>query len=378
MLDFPGGKVRFTSEIRFIYDTSNIRVPCYRILNDDGELMNHTNHVPVSKELDERMHSEMVILLIMDSIFYELHRQGRISFYLTTSGEEAVHIASAPPLSFHNVLPQYWEPGVLLWRGYTLQQFPHQCYGNTTDWNKGRQIPIHYGSNKLNYFIFSSPIATQLPHFIAYSLQMNRKSACAVTFCGDGSTSEGDFHAAMNFAAVVGGHKYLSSVNGVVLKNIDACKQLSTITATSLGPKAINKMVKINWDKFLFTHDVVTMMKAFEIQHHAAKILVLASKFQQDGIEDGEILVISFDRQFLQPKPSAFFILKELSIKCGTCTISIFYSSFSLVTLIPELELSVQRDFAAGVLMHDQGKSNVATTIMQFKCYFTTLRTRLF
>ncbi|XP_058759310.1 2-oxoisovalerate dehydrogenase subunit alpha 1, mitochondrial-like [Vicia villosa] len=206
MLDFPGGKVGFTSEMRFISDTSHIRVPCYRVLNDDGELMNHTNHVQVSKELAVRMHSEMVTLQTMDSIFYELQRQGRISFYLTTSGEEAVNIASAAALSSHDViLPQYREPGVLLWRGFTLQQFAHQCYGNTNDFGKGRQMPIHYGSNKHNYFTVSSPIATQLPQAVgaAYSLKMDGKSACAVTFCGDGSTSEGDFHAAMNFAAVM-------------------------------------------------------------------------------------------------------------------------------------------------------------------------------
>lgn len=53
------------------------------------------------------MHSEMVTLQTMDSIFYELQRQGRISFYLTTSGEEAVNIASAAALSSHDViLPQ--------------------------------------------------------------------------------------------------------------------------------------------------------------------------------------------------------------------------------------------------------------------------------
>ncbi|KAL5062840.1 hypothetical protein RYX36_024577, partial [Vicia faba] len=160
----------------------------------------------VSKELAVRMHSEMVTLQTMDSIFYELQRQGRISFYLTTSGEEAVNIASAAALSSHDViLPQYREPGVLLWRGFTLQQFAHQCFGNTNDLGKARQMPIHYGSNKHNYFTVSSPIATQLPQAVgaAYSLKMDGKSACAVTFCGDGSTSEGDFHAALNFAVVM-------------------------------------------------------------------------------------------------------------------------------------------------------------------------------
>ncbi|KAF6170516.1 hypothetical protein GIB67_031924 [Kingdonia uniflora] len=100
---------------------------------------------------------------------------------------------------------QYREPGVLLWRGFTLQEFANQCFGNKADYGKGRQMPIHYGSNKLNYFTVSSTIATQLPHAVgaAYSLKMDKRDACTVTYFGDGGTSEGDFHAALNFAAVM-------------------------------------------------------------------------------------------------------------------------------------------------------------------------------
>lgn len=54
---------------------------------------------------------------------------------------------------------QYREPGVLLWRGFTLQEFANQCLGNKADYGKGRQMPIHYGSNMHNYFTVSSPIA---------------------------------------------------------------------------------------------------------------------------------------------------------------------------------------------------------------------------
>lgn len=100
---------------------------------------------------------------------------------------------------------QYREPGVLLWRGFTLQEFANQCFGNRADYGKGRQMPIHYGSQKHNFFTISSPIATQLPQSagVAYSLKMDKKDACVVTYMGDGGTSEGDFHAALNFAAVL-------------------------------------------------------------------------------------------------------------------------------------------------------------------------------
>ncbi|PKI32851.1 hypothetical protein CRG98_046760 [Punica granatum] len=152
------------------------------------------------------MYTGMVTLQVLDTVFYEAQRQGRISFYVTTIGEEAINIASAAALTMDDlVFPQYREPGVLLWRGFTLQEFANQCFGNKADYGKGRQMPIHYGSNKLNYFTVSSTIATQLPPAVgaAYSLKMDKQDACAVTYFGDGGSSEGDFHAALNFAAVM-------------------------------------------------------------------------------------------------------------------------------------------------------------------------------
>ncbi|KAL0326103.1 UNVERIFIED_CONTAM: 2-oxoisovalerate dehydrogenase subunit alpha 2, mitochondrial [Sesamum radiatum] len=100
---------------------------------------------------------------------------------------------------------QYREPGILLWRGFTIEEFANQCFGTKNDTGKGRQMPVHYGSKKHNFVTVSSPIATQLPQAagIAYSLKMDNKEACAVAFTGDGGTSEGDFHAGLNFAAVM-------------------------------------------------------------------------------------------------------------------------------------------------------------------------------
>ncbi|XP_021899858.1 2-oxoisovalerate dehydrogenase subunit alpha 2, mitochondrial [Carica papaya] len=205
-LDFPGGKVVFTPDMSFIPESPEERAHCYRVLDENGQPVKHSNFVPVSKEIAVKMYSDMVTLQTMDTIFYEAQRQGRISFYATTIGEEAINIASAAALTADDVIfPQYREPGVLLWRGFTLQEFANQCFSNKTDYGKGRQMPIHYGSNKHNYFTVASTIATQLPHAVgaAYSLKMDRKNACTVTYFGDGGTSEGDFHAALNFAAVM-------------------------------------------------------------------------------------------------------------------------------------------------------------------------------
>ena len=105
----------------------------------------------------------------MDNIFYDVQRQGRISFYMTSYGEEGIHIGSAAALqSADLVTAQYREAGVLMYRGFTLEQFADQCFSNDADNGKGRQMPVHYGSDALNYQTISSPLATQIP-------QVNRK-----------------------------------------------------------------------------------------------------------------------------------------------------------------------------------------------------------
>ncbi|MCO5609091.1 hypothetical protein L7F22_063313 [Adiantum nelumboides] len=158
--NFPGPKVRYSSDMRFIPEALEDSLPCYRLLCSDGQLLDCAASIKLDKELCLEMYHKMVTLQVMDTIFYDAQRQGRISFYVTTIGEEAINIASAAALNDTDVVfSQYREPGVLMWRGFTLQQFANQCYGNEADLGKGRQMPVHYGSNKLNYITVSSPIA---------------------------------------------------------------------------------------------------------------------------------------------------------------------------------------------------------------------------
>ncbi|KAK1413448.1 hypothetical protein QVD17_35221 [Tagetes erecta] len=204
-LDFPGGKVNFTRKLMFTSNSTAERVHCYRVLDDNGQPFNDSESLKISKELAVKMYTNMVTLEVMDTVFYESQRQGRISFYATTTGEEAINIASAAALNNNDfVFPQYREPGVLLWRGFTLQEFANQLFGNKFEYGKGRQMPIHYGSRKHSYFTVASTVATQIPHAVgaAYSLKMEKQDSCVITYFGDGGTSTADFHAAMNFAAV--------------------------------------------------------------------------------------------------------------------------------------------------------------------------------
>lgn len=153
-----------------------------------------------------RAHRHIIRLREMDMVFNDAQRQGRISFYMTCTGEEAIHIGAGSALdNGDHVFAQYREQGVLMWRGFTLDQFANQCFTNDLDLGKGRQMPVHYGSRELNYHTVSSPLGTQLPQAVgaAYRLKMQRKANVAIAFFGDGCASTTDFHAALNFAATL-------------------------------------------------------------------------------------------------------------------------------------------------------------------------------
>ena len=124
---------------------------------------------------------------------------------MQAAGEEAVVVGSAAGLQPQDVIfAQYREVGALLWRGFTVQQCADQCCSNEADLGKGRQMPVNYGTTELNFMTTSSPLTTQLPQAAgaAYALKQNvNNDAIAMCYFGEGAASEGDFHAALNFAA---------------------------------------------------------------------------------------------------------------------------------------------------------------------------------
>lgn len=159
--------------------------------------------VATTKDLALKLYCTMIRLTVMDKVFYDAQRQGRVSFYMTSMGEEACVVGSASGLELQDeVFCQYREQGVLLWRGFQLDDFANQLFGNSHDLGKGRQMPVHYGSRALHYQTISSPLSTQIPQAAgaAYALK-GSTDRIACCYFGDGAASEGDFHAGMMFAS---------------------------------------------------------------------------------------------------------------------------------------------------------------------------------
>lgn len=183
----------------------------FRVLNDDLSINYRLDDSLTDEKLVE-LYEGMVKLHVFDNIMYECQRQGRISFYMTHLGEEAIQFGSAGALEMEDIIfAQYREAGILMHRKMSLDLMIGQCLGNTDDLGKGRQMPIHYGNKALNFVTISSPLATQMPQAVgaAYALKRQAKEEDAdlnkivVCYFGEGAASEGDAYAAFNFAATL-------------------------------------------------------------------------------------------------------------------------------------------------------------------------------
>lgn len=158
----------------------------------------------------------MALTRAFDDRMYRGQRQGKTSFYMKSTGEEAISVGCAFALADDDmVFPSYRQQGILISRGYPLVEMINQIYSNRADRLKGRQLPIMYSAKDYGFFTISGNLATQFPQAVGWSMASAIKgdTRIATSFIGEGSSAEGDFHAAMTFAAVYNAPVVLNVVN---------------------------------------------------------------------------------------------------------------------------------------------------------------------
>ncbi|KAF1982111.1 hypothetical protein K402DRAFT_363480 [Aulographum hederae CBS 113979] len=213
-LVFPGAvDSKFTTNLAFERPSEKTAMPTFRIMDQDGKIIDKDREpLVVTDEEAIKWYKDMLTVSILDIIMFEAQRQGRLSFYMVSAGEEGIAVGSSAALSPADVIfAQYRETGIFQQRGFPLSAFMSQLFCNKNDVGRGRNMPVHYGSKELNIHTISSPLATQIPQAAgaAYALKLQdalagkspeerRVVAC---YFGEGAASEGDFHAALNIAA---------------------------------------------------------------------------------------------------------------------------------------------------------------------------------
>jgi 2-oxoisovalerate dehydrogenase E1 component alpha subunit len=159
---------------------------------------------------------QMVLTRRFDDRMQRMHRQGRISFYMRSTGEEAVSVGAALALSPEDMLfPHYRTQGLHIVRGMPLVDMMCQCLSNTRDMCKGRQLPVMYHSTRRNLFSISGNLATQFPQAVGWAMAaaIKGEERIAASWIGEGSSAEGDFHHAMTFATVYQAPVILNVIN---------------------------------------------------------------------------------------------------------------------------------------------------------------------
>ena len=203
----------------------------YQVLDMDGKVV-EKNEVPeLSDDQLKSMYQTMLYSRTIDEKALSYQRQGRMLTYAPNIGQEAAQVGSAYALDKKDwLVPAFRELGAWLTRGVSLKNIYTYWYGD--EW--GSHTP-----EEVRVLPVSVPIASQLQHATGIGMSINIKGEkdVVLTYVGDGGTSHGDFHEALNFAAV-----FKAPVVFVIQNNQDAISTRRVIQTMSdnLAQKAIS------------------------------------------------------------------------------------------------------------------------------------------
>ena len=173
----------------------NYEVKYWQILDENGKCDEKEMPKLTANEM-KKLYDFMVLTRVFDDKALKLQRQGRIGTYASTLGQEASNVGSAFAVKDEDlVFPSFREDGVFLVRGFP----PESLYAYWAGDERGMQIP-----KGINILPVSITVGAHLPHAAGAAMAFKHQGlkSAAVVYFGDGATSEGDFHEAMNFAGV--------------------------------------------------------------------------------------------------------------------------------------------------------------------------------
>ena len=153
------------------------------------------------------MYRLMVIARAVDERMWILNRAGKIPFVISGQGHEGAQVGLTFALrQGHDwMVPYYRSVASLLTFGMSPREIMLAQFARGVDPSSGgRQMPGHYGIKERNILSVSSPVATQILHAtgIAWAAKLRKQDVVAMTYLGEGSSNQGDFHEALNFAGI--------------------------------------------------------------------------------------------------------------------------------------------------------------------------------
>jgi 2-oxoisovalerate dehydrogenase E1 component alpha subunit len=153
------------------------------------------------------MYRYMLLARKVDEKMWLLNRAGKLPFVVSCQGQEATQIGIGYALDRQKdwLCPYYRDLGMVLLFGQTAKDQMLSAFAKKDDPNSGgRQMPNHFGDHRYRILSGSSPVTTQFLHAvgIAYAGKITGEDHVVLTSCGEGSSNQGDWHEALNFAGV--------------------------------------------------------------------------------------------------------------------------------------------------------------------------------
>lgn len=197
------------------YDIRELAYQLIRVLDDEGRPTG-----PWDPGLDadtlRRGLRAMLLTRAYDERMARMQRQGKTSFYMKCTGEEAVAVAQAFAFDRQDMFfPTYRQQGLLIARDWPILDMMCQVYSNSGDRLKGRQMPVMYSSREAGFFSISGNLGTQISQAVGWAMASAYKGDTRIAsgWIGDGATAEPDFHYALTLASVYHAPVVLNVVN---------------------------------------------------------------------------------------------------------------------------------------------------------------------
>jgi 2-oxoisovalerate dehydrogenase E1 component alpha subunit len=196
-------------------DLRHLPYDLIRVLDDKGKAVGAWDPKLSAQKLRDGLRF-MLLTREFDERMMKQQRQGKTSFYMKSTGEEAVAVAQAMALDDRDMaFPSYRQQGLLIARGCPLVRLMNQIFSNKKDALKGRQLPIMYSEPDYGFFSISGNLGTQLPQAVGWAMgsAYSGDTRIAAGWVGDGTTAEADVHYALTFASVYRAPVILNIVN---------------------------------------------------------------------------------------------------------------------------------------------------------------------
>ena len=235
-------------------DTADLVSSLIRVLDEDGNAVG-----PWAPQIDaEQLRFGLRTMMktrIFDARMVIGQRQKKMSFYMTSLGEEAIGTAHALALKDGDMcFPTYRQQSLLMAREYPMVDMICQLLSNERDPMKGRQLPVMYSVKDKGFFTISGNLATQVPQAVGWAMASAIKgdTKIASAWIGDGATAESDFHTALTFAHVYRAPCIINVVNNQwAISTFQAIAGGESVTFAARGVGAGIASLRVDGNDFL-------------------------------------------------------------------------------------------------------------------------------